>query len=65
MLIKQVEKVLTDGSKVYDVELHGDDSSNPVVLRAITEPDAHHMIRVMKVAIEYHTTDTVETEGWG
>lgn len=51
--IRIVEKILSDGSPVYDVVL------NDMILPAITENDAHKLVDALRDAIHTYTNEIV------
>lgn len=56
MLIKIIEKRLTDGSFVTDVKLVSD------VLECVSERDAAAMVDAIREAIEAHTNNSVTVQ---
>ncbi len=50
--IHTIERQLSDGSLVYDVRIGG------IVLTAVTERDANHLVDKLARAIDDHSTET-------
>jgi hypothetical protein len=59
MVIQKIRRLLGDGSPVFDVKLW-DDASSAITLHAVTERDADEFVRILTVAVENHTNNTVE-----
>lgn len=59
MGITKITKTLEDGSKVFDVLL-SDDDGDAVLLQAVTEQDAEHLLRGLRVLIAKHTNEPID-----
>lgn len=58
--LNKVAVMLSDGSKVYDVQVLSDNSDWPVVFKCDDERTADTMIAVLKVIIEQNTNEVVD-----
>jgi hypothetical protein len=58
LTIRIVSETLSDGSKVFNVNING------AVLECITEKDAYALAETMKAAVEKHTNSTAEIDDW-
>jgi len=56
-----IERKLTDNSKVYDVRLTCD-HGGAVLFHAVTKADAVQLVKIVSIAIENHTNETVEED---
>jgi len=58
MYISKQEKILSDGSAVFDVQVY-DDYSAHIFFHAVTEDDADIFIQELGRLIAAHTTDDI------
>jgi hypothetical protein len=49
---------LSDGSKVFDLDL-SQDGESPIRLSCVSDKDAYALVEVLKAAIHTHTVDLV------
>lgn len=64
MNARLIEKIMTDGSKVWDIEIwQGDyDSSHSIVLSGISEPKAVDFVKQLRTLMESKTVEHLTME---